>query len=147
VIVIANLDRDLFSITITITANDHDYDGGPHKVSMTRLLAIIQQRCPVCMQGKIFRRLLWMHPTCPVCQTRYEREDGYFMMSVFLGYVLNLLILVPVVLVMLLNDVPLGWYAVGLALFLLFVYPLVFRYARVIWMHLDQMMDPRGREA
>jgi uncharacterized protein (DUF983 family) len=143
VIVIANRDRDRFSITITTI--DHDYDIGTDQVSMTRLLAIIQQRCPVCMQGKIFRRLLQMHPTCPVCQTKYEREDGYFMMSVFIGYVLNLLILVPVVLVMLLNDAPLSWYAVGLALFLLFVYPLVFRYARVIWLHLDQMMDPRGK--
>jgi uncharacterized protein (DUF983 family) len=114
---------------------------------MIRLLAIIQQRCPVCMQGKIFARLLRMHPTCPVCQVAYEREEGYFMMSVFIGYVLNLFILVPIVLILLLNDVPLSWYAAGLALFLLFVYPLVFRYARVIWLHLDQMMDPRGRQA
>jgi hypothetical protein len=66
------------------------------------------------------------------------------MMSVFIGYVLNLFILVPLVLILLLNDVPLSWYAVGLVLFLLVVYPLVFRYARVIWMHLDQMLDPRS---
>ena len=97
------------------------------------------------MQGRIFKRLFSMHPTCPHCGAVYERERGYFMMSVFIGYVLNLLILVPVVLVMLLNDVPLSWYAIGLALFLLFIYPLVFRYARVIWMHLDQLMDPRKR--
>jgi len=44
----------------------------------TRIAAIIRQRCPRCFTGKVFRRLLDMNETCPVCGLRFEREEGYF---------------------------------------------------------------------
>ena len=53
---------------------------------MQRLIAILAHRCPLCLQGPIFRSLLTMYKNCPHCGVLYEREHGYFLNSMFIGY-------------------------------------------------------------
>jgi uncharacterized protein (DUF983 family) len=84
-----------------------------------RLQAILFQRCPVCLQGQLFTGVLAMHSHCPRCGVKLERETGYFLNAMFIAYSLGFLILVVI------------------------VWPLLFRYSRVIWLHMDQVMDPR----
>ncbi len=109
-----------------------------------RLWALLRQRCPVCLRGPLFRSLLGMHKHCPVCGVQFEREHGYFLNSMFIAYALGFLVLVP-------SAVWLAWREVSVALFALvivaemaLVWPLIFRYARALWMHIDQMLDPRA---
>lgn len=111
-----------------------------------RLAAILKQRCPHCLQGEVFGGVWKMHETCPICGIKYEREDGYFMMSVFIGYVLCLVAFLPVGIVLYLNDAPLAWYLVASVVTLVGLSPLIFRYARVMWMHIDELLDPRQVE-
>jgi uncharacterized protein (DUF983 family) len=108
-----------------------------------RLTALLRQRCPHCLEGAVFSGLIQMHQTCPVCAITYEREHGFFMMSVFLGYVLGLAVLAPVLLALWLLQATIWWYVVASAAILIPLSPLIFRYARVIWLHLDELMDPR----
>ena len=108
-----------------------------------RLQAIFKQKCPHCLQGEIFDGFWHMRPTCPVCAVRYEREDGYFMMAVFVGYVLSLAICLPVCLILYLFEATILGYVIGSAVALTLASPLIFRYARVIWMHIDELLDPR----
>lgn len=35
------------------------------------------RRCPVCGQGRLFRRWFTMEERCPRCDLRYERIDGH----------------------------------------------------------------------
>ncbi len=108
-----------------------------------RLTAILKLRCPHCLQGAVFYRLWRMHPHCPVCGILYEREEGYFLMAIFIGYILGILAVIPVCLGLYLARAPLPAYLIGSGLTLTLLSPLIFRYARVLWLHLDELLDPR----
>ena len=84
-----------------------------------------------------------MYEQCPICGVKYERETGYFMNSIFIGYVLAFLFVAPLSLVLYFQGVGAFWFTVTVSLVLVVLSPLVFRYARVIWMHMDELMDPR----
>jgi uncharacterized protein (DUF983 family) len=108
-----------------------------------RLAGVLSQRCPVCLQGPVFRSLLGMHKRCPVCATQYEREHGYFLNAMFIAYAAGFLILVPSALLLAWRNVSAGLFSAVIILETILVWPLIFRYSRVIWMHIDQMLDPR----
>ena len=71
-----------------------------------RMAAIRRGRCPKCWQGPIFATFWRMHESCSVCGTVYEREPGYFLMSIFMGYLLNFMIIIPVGLVWYFAELP-----------------------------------------
>jgi uncharacterized protein (DUF983 family) len=51
----------------------------PHRSNGFRhLAAIVQQRCPRCLQGQVFATLFRMHEQCPLCRLPFECEAGYF---------------------------------------------------------------------
>lgn len=110
---------------------------------MKRLVAILRLLCPHCLQGRVFVTLWRMHETCTVCGIRFEREQGYFMMAIFVGYVLSVVALTPVLLALYLSGASLYLYLVASALVLFLLSPYIFRYGRVIWLHIDEMLDPR----
>lgn len=110
---------------------------------MSRLSAIVRSRCPHCLQGPIFASLWRMHERCPVCDVKYERETGYFMNSIFIGYVMAFLVIVPMLLVLYFRGASAFWFTVYVSITLAILSPIIFRYARVIWMHIDELMDPR----
>jgi uncharacterized protein (DUF983 family) len=85
-----------------------------------------------------------MHETCPVCGISYEREHGFFMMAIFVGYILGFILTGPVLLVLYLFDASILAYFVAAALVLLPASPFIFRYSRIIWLHLDEILDPRS---
>jgi uncharacterized protein (DUF983 family) len=105
-----------------------------------RLWAILGQRCPRCLRGRVFVRLATMLPDCPVCGHHFEREPGYFLGAWYASYFLSIPLLG--LLTILINVLVLPHarleYAVLLACVpYVFLMPLVFRYARIIWMHID----------
>lgn len=115
---------------------------------MTRITAIVRQRCPRCLEGKIFGKPFWrawlaMNERCPVCGLKFDREQGYFVGAAYVSYGISL---APVLLLVLFF-----WKVVRLeydkALFaavgayLPFV-PIVVRMSRVLWIHIDQSLDP-----
>src|SRR5258708_2429766 len=114
--------------------------------------AILQQRCPRCREGKLFKGILAMHDACPVCGLVFEREPGYFLGAMYISYGLAIVILVPLFFVLqwLLPDWSDILVAALAAVPYLALSPLVFRYSRVLWMHFDtwgapsQMSDPQS---
>lgn len=84
-----------------------------------------------------------MHAVCGVCGLRFEREQGYFIGSIYVSYTATMLIAVPIVflLVFLLDQ---SWtFAIGVVTALVLVlYPLIFRYSRVLWLYIDHRLDP-----
>jgi uncharacterized protein (DUF983 family) len=108
-----------------------------------RLAAIWHRRCPHCLRGPVFDGLISMRETCPVCGITYEREHGFFMTSIFFGYVLGFLALLPAIIILLALGATLVWYIIVPSLLLVALAPLLLRYSRVLWMHADELMDPR----
>ena len=110
---------------------------------MNRLTAVLRLKCSHCRQGPVYRGLLQMNETCPHCGIHFEREQGYWMMSVFVGYVMYFAILGPISLILYLQETPpMTLFAIVAGLTVLLAVP-IFIYARVIWLHLDELLDPR----
>lgn len=110
---------------------------------MRRLIAFLALRCPHCLRGKIFSGLWQMRETCDVCHIQFEREQGYFMNAIFFGYILGFLAILPLNIVLYIREVAPIWFLVGTLLSLVLLSPLIFRYSRAMWMHIDEMLDPR----
>lgn len=110
---------------------------------MKRLLALLRQRCPVCLEGAVFKGIFGMHSHCPVCGIKYERETGYFLNSMFIGYTVGFFILVPTAVWLFFLNVDLLVFSTVVILETVLIYPLIFRYSRLVWMYGDQLLDPR----
>lgn len=113
---------------------------------MKRLWALLRQRCPVCLQGQVFTSLFGMHTHCPVCAVKFERETGYFLNAMFIGYAAGFLVLVPTSLLLAFMNVSIAVFSVVIILETALLTPIIFRYARILWMFADQMLDPRKPE-
>jgi hypothetical protein len=116
------------------------------------LPSILQQRCPRCRSGRIFRnsilriyrlRLPHMYECCPVCGLTFEREEGYFLGAMYISYglALSTILLIALILWMLTRwwiTTAMIW---AVCLFLPLA-PAIALFSRVLWIYLDQKLDP-----
>ena len=79
-----------------------------------------------------------MKERCTLCGHQFLREPGYFQGAMYLSYALGLVVLgvfATTALILLPSHSP-GWaLAISVPIFLVLV-PALFRYSRVLWMHL-----------
>jgi uncharacterized protein (DUF983 family) len=113
--------------------------------STTRRRALLSGLCPRCRSGRIFAGLLDMHPRCPTCALQFEREPGYFTGAVCLSFLFGLPLMT------LLCAASASWWgpdsslpgAVLPAVLALAVgAPILCRWSRILWIHLDRGLDP-----
>jgi hypothetical protein len=104
----------------------------------------LRLRCPVCRKGRIFAGAVKMNPQCPHCRYVFEREPGYFLGAIAIGYFIGVGIVVAIAFGIRRIAPTLDWeWCFGIALvgYPLFT-PFVFQYARTIWMYFDNWLDP-----
>jgi uncharacterized protein (DUF983 family) len=111
--------------------------------------AMLRGRCPRCGEGAIFppllsRRALAMYSHCPVCGLDYEPEPGYFLGAMYVSYTMGILTILPVALALIL----VAGAALAVTMLVALAQALVtmmfmYRASRVVWLHLDQVLDPR----
>lgn len=115
----------------------------------SRPMAILQQRCPMCLEGKVFKGIVEMHENCPVCGWRFGREPGYFVGAMYFSYGMAF----PFIFIV---GGVLWWFYLRqwsillvmlLATLIMVPFtPSIFRYSRILWMHLDILIDPPNRK-
>lgn len=110
---------------------------------MRRLWAILRLRCPRCFEGRLFRGLFTMYPECGSCGLPFEREPGYYLGAMYFSYGFGVLAVAPVTWYLIEIDVSLRTIALVCAAELTLLSPLMFRYARALWLHFDQLVNPR----
>jgi uncharacterized protein (DUF983 family) len=106
--------------------------------SRARLRAIARQRCPHCLEGHVFAGPIRMKERCTLCGHEFMREQGYFQGAMYLSYGLGLIllgILATATLFLLPSHSPVMALVISIPAFLALV-PVMFRYSRIIWMHL-----------
>lgn len=117
--------------------------------------SILQQRCPRCRSGRIFRHSIFryfvfrglpkMYERCSVCGLKFEREQGYFLGAMYMSYGLALVIIA--LLVTLLWAVT-GWWITKATIWAVVLFlplaPPITLFARVLWIYLDQTVDPEA---
>jgi len=118
---------------------------GAHGI-LSRIWGAARRRCPVCRRGRIFHGAVKMNAQCPTCRYVFEREPGYFLGAIAIGYFLGVAIVAALALAVRRVVPALDWewcFSIGLVAYLVFT-PLVFQYARTIWMYIDNWLDPPG---
>lgn len=117
-------------------------------VPITKLEAVIQCKCPRCRQGDIFTGKMYSfsfkgqitNEFCPHCNLRFEREPGYFYVSMFISYAMNVAEMISASVATYVLGLALVydnlWYYVGILLLTVFVCsPFNYRYSRVMLLH------------
>jgi uncharacterized protein (DUF983 family) len=110
---------------------------------------VIKNVCPNCValgafeEGKVFRSLIKMNEQCPVCKYRFEKEQGYFLGAMSLSYVLGFLLILPLFLYLLFQDLPFAVVIALPSLELLLVAPFTLRLSRLAWIHFDFKVTPK----
>src|SRR5579859_5550878 len=130
-----------------------------HRSRPSALSGILLQLCPRCRMGKIFRSNLYrgvdwgiywgfpkMNDCCSACGLLFNREPGYFLGAMYISYTLGLAVVATFGVIL---WVLTGWgftkVAIwALAFFLPFA-PMLTFLSRVLWIYLDQMIDPETK--
>ena len=119
----------------------------------TKLYSILSQKCPRCHEGPLFinknpyKPQNWdkMHLDCPVCRLHYEREPGFFQGAMYVSYALGVALSVGVLIV----DILVGFNAleffIANTLALIGFAPLLFRWARAIYLNIFIAYQPEDR--
>jgi uncharacterized protein (DUF983 family) len=114
---------------------------------VSAITGIVCHLCPRCRTGKIFRKSLFLFPKmyerCPACDLKFEREPGYFLGAMYIGYGLAIVTIAILAL-------GLWWFlqwridkaVIWATLLFLPTAPVLTLLARVLWIYLDQAIDP-----
>ena len=80
-----------------------------------------------------------MNERCPDCGLRFERAPGYFGGAMYVSYAFSVALLAAFAFaIWLVTGWPAGRLALSAGLAYLPLVPAVFRYSRVIWIHVDR---------
>lgn len=107
--------------------------------------AALQGKCPRCREGDMFtdsalnlKSFGRTYEFCPKCELQFEQEPGFFYGAMYVSYALSVGIFLATVFVLYVffNDPGLEVYVTSVALMALILYPLIFRYSRIIFIYL-----------
>lgn len=110
---------------------------------MASLKSAFSGKCPKCHKGSIFAargnvfllRMPEMHPECPECGYRFEKEPGYFLGAMYVSYAMGIVEMM-LAFAAFYAHVPLTFFFVLLFTVLLLTSLFNFRVARIVWIHL-----------
>jgi uncharacterized protein (DUF983 family) len=103
------------------------------------------QHCPLCGQGRLFRRWFTMVERCPRCRLRFERIEGHWVGSLGMNTIVSFTVLFVVVVAGLVLSHPTYRMAplVAAAAFTAIAMPLVFfPSSKTLWTAIDLVMRP-----
>ena len=80
---------------------------------------------------------------CPVCDLKFQREEGYFLGAMYISFGLALVI---IALIAALLWATTGWWITRVTIWAVVLFlplaPAISLLARVLWIYLDQTFDP-----
>jgi len=116
----------------------------PHTEKIGTFKAASQALCPRCRKGKIFSgpvyglKIQKMKSHCDYCGLRYEREPGYFYVSMFVSYAFSVAEMISVCVATYIltgNDSSFWLYTTTALLTVFLLAPFNYRYSRVTQMY------------
>ncbi|MBA4018858.1 MAG: hypothetical protein C0483_16950 [Pirellula sp.] len=112
---------------------------------LLRIVRSLRLRCPRCGKGKLFTTWIRMHERCSECALDFRREPGFYLGSIYINYGLTAMaITVTYVIAMATGHGQsrmLFWGSLAFCV----LFPLwFFRYARSLWLGMDQYLDPQA---
>jgi uncharacterized protein (DUF983 family) len=106
--------------------------------------ALLNLKCPRCHRGPLFKysalsltKFDDMYEACPECGQHYEPEVGFYWgaMYVSYGFSVGIVVMVGILLFYLAQDPPVWVYISAVAVTVVLLTPLLFRYARAVMLY------------
>jgi ABC-2 type transport system ATP-binding protein len=119
----------------------------PSMVNLRRIRQLLSRalrlRCLRCGEGQLFHGLFRMHPECPMCGLKFEREPGYFLGAIYINYAATVICMLAGFFAFdyfvqpSLTSQIITWSSFGV------VFPMLFyRYSKSLWLCLDYLFSP-----
>lgn len=111
----------------------------------SRFKSILLEKCPRCRQGKMFthpkhnlKKFDRMYRNCPVCDLEFEPEPGFYTGAMYVSYAFSVAIFIVIgfFLYFFLNDPDIYVYVITTLLTIIFLFPALFRYSRIIYFYI-----------
>jgi len=113
----------------------------------TLVFRALKLLCPACGQAKLFRNMLSMDDPCPECGRKYDRAPGYLLGSIYFNYGITSVLVVILYFGLFLGTDLTGKQLLYITSALALLFPLwFFRYARGLWIAMDEKFDPWPNE-
>ena len=106
--------------------------------------AILAGKCPRCREGDMFEypvtsytKATKMHDNCPVCGLKFEVEPGFYFGAMYISYAFSVALFATIAVALsVLGDFPISIYAISIVIAVIILFPLMFRYSRILFLHL-----------
>jgi len=108
--------------------------------------AMVHAKCPRCRVGQVFTgptygfKIQKMNENCPHCDLKFEREPGYFYVSMFVSYAMNVAEMISVSVASYILGLKLEYENLWYFVILLFATTIIFapfnyRYSRIVLLY------------
>ncbi len=79
-----------------------------------------------------------MHANCPVCNLNFDPEPGFYFGAMFVSYAFSVALTLTVgfLVYFILGNPPMWVYTVAIILAVLLLFPTMFRYSRIFYLHM-----------
>lgn len=107
--------------------------------------ALLGGKCPRCREGNLFRYSLLNIPKlnstfsqCEKCSLVYEREPGFFYGAMYISYAFSvgIMLVTSFITFISFDNPPASYYIIAVTCISIVLYPVNFRYSRVIFLYL-----------
>jgi len=113
------------------------------------IYSVIANKCPQCHKGKVLKyppykitKLLETAEICSNCGLKYEKEPGFFYGAMYVSYALTSgVFIVLYLLQQMVFDLPTTNFAILMVSVLLFFFPLLARWSRLLWLNFFVTFD------
>lgn len=114
-----------------------------------KLPAIVKAKCPRCRQGDMFEYTAYhlskfhkMHEKCPCCGLKFELEPGFFVGAMYVNYAFTIALIAAVSIALHVFDLySLRNFIISILVTVFLLIPLLFRYSRVLFLHIFGAVD------
>jgi hypothetical protein len=87
-----------------------------------------------------------MPERCPVCNLRFEREPGYFLGAMYISYGIGLVLIALIATALWAIT---GWWITKDVIWAVVIFlplaPAITLFARILWIYMDQSVDPERK--
>ena len=122
----------------------------------TKLYGIIFNKCPRCLSSNLFidsnpyhlNNITKMHQKCATCGCNFEKETWFFYGAMYASYGLNVVwgMLLFGLYYLFFWQLPLHYFIILLSLSIIFLFPIILRKSRVLWLNLFEKYDKHAIE-
>lgn len=103
--------------------------------------------CPKCGRAPVFRGWFAIYDRCATCGRKFNRAPGYFLGSIFFNYGVTAVMVVVAYFSLYFSGTLTGSPLLATMTAFIVLFPLwFFRYARSLWLAVDEALDPWPNE-